>query len=136
MAKLVAKAAVIKTEGTPVEEIVGRLSTKTADISFARMHSRRGWVDHEQKRQFAEYILVFKGALHVKTRRQRLVARAGQAVAIRAGEWVQYSTPEAGGAHYLAVCVPAFDPDLVQRKPDLPARHSPSRAQSRRVDRS
>jgi len=28
---------------------------------------------------------------------------------------VQYSTPGAGGAEYVAVCVPAFSPDTVRR---------------------
>jgi hypothetical protein len=28
---------------------------------------------------------------------------------------VQYSTPEAEGAEYVAVCLPAFSPDTVHR---------------------
>ena len=115
MAKLVKKPAVISTSGTPVEEVVGRVNTNTTQVSIARMRSHRGWVDDGQARQFAECVLVFAGALHVKTRRQHLVARAGQAVMIRRGEWVEYSTPERGGARYLAVCVPAFQPGLVRR---------------------
>ncbi len=115
MAKLITKPAIIQTVGTPVEEIIGRLNTKTAEISIAKMHSRKGWVEHGQIREFNEYILVFKGALQIKTRRRELVARAGQAVIVNAGEWVQYSTPEAGGARYLAMCVPAYSPKLVRR---------------------
>jgi hypothetical protein len=38
---------------------------------------------------------------------------AGEAVPVRAGEWVRYSTPQ--GAEYVAVCVPAFSPDTVHR---------------------
>jgi len=115
MAKLIAAPAIIQTVGTPVEEIIGRLNTKTAEISIARMHSRKGWVEAGQVRQFNEYVLVFKGALHVKTRRREFMARAGQAVIVKAGEWVQYSTPEAGGARYLAICVPAYSPKLVHK---------------------
>jgi hypothetical protein len=33
---------------------------------------------------------------------------ADQAVLVRAGEWVRYSSPEPGGAEYVAVCLPAF----------------------------
>ncbi len=40
---------------------------------------------------------------------------AGQAVWTRAGEWVRYSAPEAEGAEYIAVCVPAFSPATVHR---------------------
>jgi hypothetical protein len=31
---------------------------------------------------------------------------------------VRYSTPEAGGAHYVAICLPAFSPDTVHRDAD------------------
>ena len=44
--------------------------------------------------------------------------RAGQAVIVRRGEWVQYSTPEPQGAEYLAICLPAFSPERVHRDPD------------------
>ena len=43
---------------------------------------------------------------------------AGQAVLVRGGEWVRYSTPEPGGAEYVAVCLPAFSPDTVHRDDD------------------
>ncbi len=116
MAKLVAKPAIIQTVGTPVEEIIGRLNTKTAEISIAKMHSRKGWAQPGQVREFNEYILIFKGVLQVKTRRSELLVRAGQAVIVNAGEWVQYSTPEPGGAQYLAICLPAYSPKLVRSK--------------------
>jgi hypothetical protein len=41
--------------------------------------------------------------------------RAAQAVIAEPGEWVRYSTPEADGAEYIAVCLPAFSPDTVHR---------------------
>ena len=44
-----------------------------------------------------------------------LTVPAGQAVITRAGERVRYSVgPE--GAEYVAVCLPAFDPDLAHRE--------------------
>ena len=36
----------------------------------------------------------------------------------QAGEWVRYSTPEDGGAEYVAVCTPAFSIDTVHRDDD------------------
>jgi hypothetical protein len=42
-------------------------------------------------------------------------ARAGQAVLAPKGEWVQYETPDPGGAEYVAVCLPAFSPETVHR---------------------
>jgi quercetin dioxygenase-like cupin family protein len=114
MAKLIPKAAIIQTIGTPVEEIIGRLNTGTEEVSVARMHSRKGWCQPGQIREFNEYLLISKGTLRVKTRRKEWVVRAGQAVSIRSGEWVEYSAPESGGAHYLAICVPAYSSDLVR----------------------
>ena len=43
---------------------------------------------------------------------------ASQAVLVRAGEWVRYSSPEEGGASYIAVCLPAFTPATVHRDDD------------------
>jgi len=58
---------------------------------------------------------VLHGMLRVTHRGGALDVRAGQAVIVRAGEWVRYSSPEAEGAEYVAVCLPAFSPDSVHR---------------------
>jgi ethanolamine utilization protein EutQ len=34
------------------------------------------------------------------------------------GEWIRYSSPEADGAEYIAVCMPAFSPGTVHRDAD------------------
>ena len=44
-----------------------------------------------------------------------LDVRPGQAILVRGGEWVRYSTPDPAGAEYVAVCLPAFSPDTVHR---------------------
>ena len=44
-----------------------------------------------------------------------ITENAGQAVITEPGEWVRYSTPEADGAEYIAICLPAFSPDTVHR---------------------
>jgi mannose-6-phosphate isomerase-like protein (cupin superfamily) len=53
--------------------------------------------------------------LRVKSREETIDVRAGQAVIVRRGEWVQYSTPEQDGAEYIAVCLPAFSIETVHR---------------------
>ncbi len=62
-----------------------------------------------------EYTLVLEGCLRVEFEGGVLEARAGQTIVARRGEWVRYSTPEADGAEYVAVCLPAFAPDTVHR---------------------
>jgi len=51
----------------------------------------------------------------VTSRDGSIDVRAGEAVLVRRGEWVQYSTPDEGGADYIAVCLPAFSPETVHR---------------------
>lgn len=98
-----------------IEEYVGRVNSGTAALSIAKMTSPAGWVEPGQAPAFDEYTLVLRGALRVKHREGEMTVRAGQAVIARAGEWVQYSSPEEGGAEYVAVCLPAFSPDTVHR---------------------
>jgi mannose-6-phosphate isomerase-like protein (cupin superfamily) len=58
---------------------------------------------------------VLAGELNVETESSPVQVKAGQAVLVRAREWVRYSTPGAQGAEYIAVCLPAFGPDIVHR---------------------
>jgi mannose-6-phosphate isomerase-like protein (cupin superfamily) len=62
--------------------------------------------------------VVLNGCLRVESDSAIFDVRAGQAVAVSAGEWIRYSSPEAGGAEYIAVCLPAFSADTVHRDPD------------------
>lgn len=101
-----------------IEEFVGRANTATESASVARMTSPQGWVEPGQTPDFDEFTLVLEGVLHVEHRGGALDVKAGQAVISERGEWVRYSTPAAGGAVYVAVCLPAFSPDTVNRDPD------------------
>jgi mannose-6-phosphate isomerase-like protein (cupin superfamily) len=98
-----------------VDEFVGRVHTQQADISIAQMRSPGGWVEPGQTPEFDEYTIVLKGLLQVAHRGGQIQVRAGQAVIVRVGEWVQYSTPDPGGAEYIAICLPAFSPQTVHR---------------------
>ena len=118
MATLIETATIIQAAGNApkrIEEFVGRVNTRTAGISIARMTSPAGWEEPGQRPEFDEYTLVLSGMLRVETHTGILQVRAGSAVHAPAGEWVRYSTPEADGAVYLAVCVPAFSPATVHR---------------------
>jgi mannose-6-phosphate isomerase-like protein (cupin superfamily) len=96
-----------------IEEFAGRASNGEQRVSVARMRSPAGWREPGQRPEFDEYTVVLAGALQVETEDGSLAVPAGQAVLVRAGEWVRYSTPE--GAEYVAVCLPAFSPDTVHR---------------------
>jgi mannose-6-phosphate isomerase-like protein (cupin superfamily) len=98
-----------------IEEHVGRVNTDTHQVSIAHMRSPSGWQEPGQRPEFDEYTLVLSGRLHVEYDGGVLDVGAGEAVIAHAGEWVRYSTPGPEGADYIAVCVPAFAPDTVNR---------------------
>lgn len=98
-----------------IDEVIGRVNSKTGAVSVAHMRSPSGWVEPGQTPEFDEYTYVLKGALRVKHEGGEIEVRAGQAVIAHRGEWVQYSTPGPDGAEYIAVCLPSFSPDTVHR---------------------
>ena len=98
-----------------IDEFIGRVSSKTEAVSIARMRSPGGWSEPGQTPEFDEYTVVFKGHLRVKTHAGAVDVKAGQSVIVPKGAWVQYSTPAPEGAEYMAVCLPAFGPDIVHR---------------------
>jgi mannose-6-phosphate isomerase-like protein (cupin superfamily) len=119
MAKLINRPTLVPAAGQPpkkIEEFVGRVNSGTNSVSIARMQSPPGWVEPAQTPEFDEYTVVLKGSLHVKLHNREFNVEAGQAVLVEKGEWVQYSTPSSEGAEYIAVCLPAFSPDMVHRE--------------------
>ena len=98
-----------------IEEFVGRVNSKTEGVSVARMKSPSGWIEPGQTPEFDEYTLVLRGTLRVTTKEGSTDVHAGQGVIAHPGEWVQYSTPGAEGAEYIAVCLPAFSMETVHR---------------------
>jgi ethanolamine utilization protein EutQ len=98
-----------------IDEYIGRVNSKTSGASVAHMRSPEGWLEPGQTPEFDEFTIVLKGMLRVQHKGGVIDVRAGQAVIAHAGEWVQYSTPEDGGAEYIAVCLPAFSMEFVHR---------------------
>jgi mannose-6-phosphate isomerase-like protein (cupin superfamily) len=118
MPKLVEAPVRVAAVGTPpktIDEFVGGASSGDAGVSVARMRSPSGWSEPGQRPEFDEFTVVLSGALRVEHEGGALDVRAGQAVIVRKGEWIRYSTPDPEGAEYVAVCLPAFSPDTVHR---------------------
>ena len=121
MPTLIAKPTVIAAAGNKpkrIEEYAGRVNSGHDAVSVARMISPEGWVEPGQRPLFEEITLVLRGMLRVEHETGAIEVRAGQAVVARPGEWIRYSSPEPGGAEYVAICVPAFSPDTVRRDAD------------------
>jgi mannose-6-phosphate isomerase-like protein (cupin superfamily) len=121
MPRLIHAPTVVAAAGTPpkrIEEYAGRVNSGHTSVSVARMVSPAGWQEPGQRPQFEEITVILRGTMRVEFEGGVLDVRAGQALVTSPGEWVRYSTPEAGGAEYVAVCVPAFSMDTVHRDPE------------------
>lgn len=120
MPKLIAKPTTIPAAGSKpkrIDEYVGGVNTGDRGISVAHMRSPAGWVEPGQRPSFTEYTLVLRGRLVVECEGETLTVEAGQAVVQSPGEWVRYSTPDED-TEYVAICLPAFSPDTVNRDPE------------------
>jgi mannose-6-phosphate isomerase-like protein (cupin superfamily) len=118
MPTLIKSPSIIEAAGNKpkiIREYIGRINSSTQKISIARMTSPAGWGEPGQKPEFDEYTLVLNGTLKVETKEKIFNVNEGQAIITYAGEWIRYSTPEADGAEYIAICLPAFSPETVHR---------------------
>ena len=118
MAVHVKSPSIIKAAGNKpktIEEFFGLVNTNNKGVSIARMKSPAGWIEPGQTPEFAEYTIVLAGSVRVRTRDGEIDVQAGEAIFVRGGEWVQYSSPGTNGAEYISVCLPAFSPSTVHR---------------------
>jgi mannose-6-phosphate isomerase-like protein (cupin superfamily) len=118
MPEIINEPTLVKAAGNKekiIREIFGAVNTGSKDVSIAVMNSPCGWVEPGQIPEFDEYTVMISGKLHIKVRDNEFNIKEGQAVLVKKGEWVQYSTPDEEGAHYISVCIPAFIPDKVHR---------------------
>lgn len=121
MPTLVSQPTIIEAAGNKPKiicEYIGRVNSRTDAVSVAHMTSPEGWIEPGQCPEFDEYTVVLRGMLRVEHERGVFEVRTGQAIIAHAGEWIRYGTPEPGGADYIAVCVPAFSPQIVHRDPE------------------
>lgn len=101
--------------GKIINEHVGLISTGTLAVSVAHMVAPPNWGEPFQTPEFDEITLVLKGAVIVEHEDGPTTVLAGQSILTDAGERVRYSCGPAG-AEYVAVCLPAFAPDAVNRE--------------------
>ena len=118
MIQLIKSPTIIKAAGNKektIKEFFGLVNSKTSELSIAYMKSPEGWEEPGQCPKFNEYTVVLKGKLKINTRKEEYILKEGQGIMTSRNEWVRYSTPYEDGAEYIAVCLPAFSPDIVNR---------------------
>jgi mannose-6-phosphate isomerase-like protein (cupin superfamily) len=118
MPRLIPQPTIIMPAGNKpkqIQEFAGLVNSGHSSVSVARMVSPGGWQEPGQRPAFEEITVVLRGMLRVEHASGIVDVHAGQAIVTAPGEWVRYSTPEAEGAEYIAVCLPAFSPTTVHR---------------------
>lgn len=100
--------------GKVIEEHIGAASTAESRVSVAHMTAPAGWSEPFQTPAFDEFTVVLSGTVLIDHDGGQLAVEAGQSVKTAAGERIRYSCgPD--GASYIAVCLPAFTPETVNR---------------------
>ncbi len=98
-----------------IEEFLGRVHTKTSELSLAHMIAPPGWSEPAQTPRFGEATIMIRGRMRIEVPGEVVVLEAGQVFWVDPEVRVRYSTPFAEPSEYWAVCRPAFAPDLARR---------------------
>jgi len=105
------------TDGKLIEEHFG-LASVFSELSIARMIAPPKWSEPFQIPNFDEYTYIIKGKKQFNIEGNMVVLEAGESIKILKGTRVQYSNPFDEECEYLAICLPAFSMDLVNREED------------------
>ena len=106
------------TDGKLIEEIWGN-STGNSNISIAHMVAPPNWSEPHQTPEFDEFTYIIKGKKQFEIDGETLVLEAGQSILIEKGARIRYSNPYENPCEYLAICLPAFSMELVNREEQL-----------------
>lgn len=104
------------TDGKLIEEHFGNATNKNSQISIAHMIAPPNWSEPFQTPDFDEYTYIIKGKKQFIIEDDIIVLEAGQSIRIEKKSRVQYSNPFEESCEYLAICLPAFSIDLVNRE--------------------
>ncbi len=103
-------------DGKLIEEHFGLASDGNSEISIAHMIAPAGWSEPYQSPEFDEYTYIIKGKKQFIIDNEMIVLEAGQSIKILKNTRVQYSNPFTEPCEYLAICLPAFSMDSVNRE--------------------
>ena len=104
------------TDGKLIEEHFGNATDKNAAVSIAHMVAPPKWKEPFQTPQFNEYTYIIKGKKQFIIDDKIVILEAGQSIKIEKNVRVQYSNPFDVECEYIAICLPAFSIDLVNRE--------------------
>ena len=104
------------SDGKLIEEHFGNATDKNPDVSIAHMVAPSGWIEPFQTPEFDEYTYIIKGKKQFIIDGDIIVLESGQSIKIEKNTRVQYSNPYEQECEYIAICLPAFSIDSVNRE--------------------
>lgn len=104
------------TDGKVIKEHFGLATDGNSNISIAHMIAPPGWSEPFQTPEFDEFTFIIKGKKQFIIEGEEIVLEAGQSIKINKNTRVQYSNPFTEPCEYLAICIPAFSIDSVNRE--------------------
>lgn len=103
------------TDGKLIEEIWG-VTTANPEVSIAHMVAPPGWKEPFQTPAFTEFTYIISGKKQFEIEGEFITLEKGESIRIEKGTRVRYSNPFDEACEYMAICLPAFSMDLVNRE--------------------
>ena len=103
------------SDGKLIEEHWGN-STKNPGISIAKMIAPPNWSEPHQTPDFDEFTIIVSGKKQFEIDGESVILEKGQSILIEKGARVRYSNPFSEPCEYIAICLPAFSMELVNRE--------------------
>ena len=103
------------TDGKLIQEHWGN-STGNSEISIAHMIAPPHWSEPHQTPEFDEFTIIMRGKKQFEIDEETVVLEAGQSILIQKDARIRYSNPFEEECEYLAICLPAFSMDMVNRE--------------------
>ncbi len=103
-------------DGKIIKEHFGKASDGNSKISIAHMVAPSGWSEPFQTPEFDEYTFIIKGKKQFIIEGETIVLEAGQSIKVEKNTRLQYSNPFTEPCEYIAICLPAFSMEAVNRE--------------------
>lgn len=104
------------TDGKIIKEHFGNATNGNSEISIAHMIAPAGWSEPFQTPEFDEYTFIIKGRKQFIIDDEIIILEAGQSIKVEKNTRLQYSNPFTEPCEYLAICLPAFSIEAVNRE--------------------
>jgi len=105
---------VVKAPSLTITEFFGNVASKDSRMSACVATVSDACEEAYQAPEFAEYVLVLDGEVHLQHAEGTAVVGAGKAAYLKEGERVKWVWP--GKCTYVPICLPAFSPTNCHRE--------------------